>query len=371
MRPDFEKIPFELRDVPRWVVWKGAKIPYCAAATDKLANVTKPSTWSTFAQAEAAYVKGGYSGVGFVLNGDGIVGVDLDKCAPDGVPSPDALNLLSHIGCQYIELSPSGIGLRGFGYADNIKGRRGILDGLSVELYSTARYLTVTGRVLRNGPLAPLDGFRDVACSLKQMSPTEEGQKKTEENVCHLLSSSVGIPASTLPTREGERNSCLFQLARHIKGQQPNATRDELRTLVNEWHRLALPIIGTKDFAVTLTDFMHGWERVKQPHGAMLRTIIDGIDFATPLPSSIHALGYGEAANRLVYVCIALQRHEGETPFFISARQAGQLIGLHYTDASKVLTALVADGVLSLVSRGAGRVASRYRYLEVCNGGLQ
>ena len=367
MQPDFEKIPLELREVPRWVVWKDKKIPYCAAAVEKLASVTKPSTWSTFNQAETAYLKGGYSGVGFVLNGDGIVGVDLDKCAPDGVPNADALNLLNRIGCQYIELSPSGIGLRGFGYGDNISGRRGILDGVSVELYSTARYLTVTGRVLRGGPLAPLHGFRDVASSLKQMSPTEEGQKKTEENVCNLLSSSVGIPASTLPTREGERNSCLFQFARHIKGQQPNATRDELRTLVNEWHKLALPMIGTKDFAVTFTDFMHGWERIKHPHGATLKTIINGIDFATPLPSWIHSLCYGEAANRLVHVCIALQRHEGDKPFFISARQAGLLTGMHYTDASKLLTALVADGVLSLVSRGTGRVASRYRYLEVSN----
>lgn len=242
--------------------------------------------------------------------------------------------------------------------------RRGVLDGLNVELYSSARYLTVTGRVLKNGPLVRLPGFQDVACSLTRMSPTEEGQKKTEENVCHLLSSSVGIPASTLPAREGERNNCLFQLARHIKGKQPNATREELRSIVNEWHKLALPVIGTKDFAVTLADFMHGWGRVKHPYGATLKIILDGIDFSAPLPTWIQALGYGKAATRLVHVCIALQCHEGDEPFFISARQAGELIGMHYTDASKVFTTLVADGVLSLVSRGSGTRASRYFYVE-------
>ncbi len=364
MQPDFQMMPVELRELSRWVVWKGAKVPYCASATNRLASVTDPRTWSSFEHAERAYVEGCYSGVGFVLNGDGIVGVDLDKCAPDGVPSTDALNLLSHLGCQYIELSPSGNGLRGFGYGDDIKGRRGVLDGLNVELYSSARYLTVTGRVLKNGPLVPLSGFQDVALSLKRMSPTEEGQKKTEENVCHLLSSSVGVPASTLPAREGERNNCLFQLARHIKGKQPNATREELRSIVNEWHKLALPVIGTKDFAVTLADFMHGWDRVKHPYGATLKIILDGIDFSAPLPTWIQALGYGKAATRLVHVCIALQCHEGDEPFFISARQAGELIGMHYTDASKVFTTLVADGVLSLVSRGSGTRASRYFYME-------
>ena len=364
MQPDFQMMPVELRELSRWVVWKGAKVPYCASAINRLASVTDPRTWSSFEHAEMAYVEGGYSGVGFVLNGDGIVGVDLDKCAPDGVPSTDALNLLSHLGCQYIELSPSGTGLRGFGYGDDIKGRRGVLDGLNVELYSSARYLTVTGRVLKNGPLVRLPGFQDVALSLKRMSPTEEGQKKTEENVCHLLSSSVGIPASTLPTREGERNRCLFQLARHIKGEQPNATREELRAIVSEWHKLVLPVIGTKDFAVTLADFMRCFESVKQPRGATLKIILDGIDFSAPLPSWIEALGYGEPSTRLVHVCIALQRHEGAKPFFISVRQAGELIGMHYTDASKVLTTLVADGVLSLVSKGAGKVASRYHCTE-------
>ena len=106
------------------------------------------------------------------------------------------------------------------------------------------------------------------------------------------------------------------------------------------------------------------WGRVKHPYGATLKIILDGIDFSAPLPTWIQALGYGKAATRLVHVCIALQCHEGDEPFFISARQAGELIGMHYTDASKVFTTLVADGVLSLVSRGSGTRASRYFYVE-------
>lgn len=362
MQPDFFAMPTELRSLPRWVVWKGAKVPYCATAVNSKASTIDPDTWAPFPAAQTAFEEGGYSGVGFVLNGDGIVGVDLDKCVHAGEPAPAAMSLLDRVGCRYIEISPSGNGLRGFGYGANIKGRRGILDGLHVELYSTARYLTVTGHVLRTGPLAPLPGFAEVAHLLGNPLPTEEAQKMTEENSSHLLLSSVGIPPGCLPTTEGERNTALFTLARYVKGRHPDATREELRAIVQEWHRLALPVIGTKDFTVTLTDFLRGWASVKHPHGITLKTIIDAIDFTAPLPDGIEALGYGPAGHRLVQICAALQAHEGDGPFFISARQAGELVGLHFTDASKVLAALVADGVLTLVSKGAGKVASRYRF---------
>ena len=362
--PDFDAIPAELRALPRWVVWKDAKVPYCPTAVNSKASVTDPGTWASFAQAQTAYEESDYRGVGFVLNGDGIVGIDLDKCVQAGIAAPAALALLDRIGCGYTELSPSGTGLRGFGYGESLDGKRkkGILNGLNVELYSSARYLTVTGRPLFQGPLKPLPGFAAVAAELGQ-SPTEEAQKMTEEHVCHLLSSSVGIPAGCLPTSEGERNRCLFTLARYVKGTRPDATRDELREIAREWHRLALPVIATKEFSVTLTDFLRGWASVKHPHGATLNTIIESIDFTAPLPDGIAALGYGPAGNRMVQICAALQAHEGEQPFFISARQAGDLTGLHFTDASKVLAALVADGVLELVKRGTGRVASRYRYI--------
>lgn len=364
LAPDFAAIPGELRNLPRWVVWKGAKVPYCPTAVNSKASATDPGTWATFDQAQTAYDEGDYLGVGFALNGDGIVGIDLDKCVTDTTPTVASIDLMMRIGCTYIEFSPSGTGLRGFGYGESLDGKRkkGILDGLNVELYANARYLTVTGRPLLQGPLSYLKGFASVADDLRK-SPTEEAQKMTEEHVCHLLLSSVGIPSGCLPTSEGERNRCLFSLARYVKGKRPDATREELREIAREWHRLALPVIATKEFSVTLTDFIRGWESVKHPHGATLNTIIESIDFAAPLPDGIEALGYGPAANRLVQICAALQAHEGDQPFFISSRQAGELIGLHFTDASKVLAALVADGVLELVRRGTGKLASRYRYI--------
>ena len=360
LHPAFDRIPRELVALPRWVTHKG-KVPYDPGAVCRKASVNDPGTWGTFDAARLACEEGDRDGVGFVLNGDGVVGVDLDKCVHAGAPDPAAMQLMARIGCKYVELSPSETGLRGFGYGPNLVGRRGILDGGKVELYSSGRYLTVTGRAVSDGPLIELAGFAEVADALQSRSPTEEYGRITEDDGGHLLSSSVGIPAHTLPNSEGERNRRLFDLARWVKGKYPNATREQLRAIVVEWHRMALPVIGTKDFATTWTDFLRGLEKVRKPHGETLRAILETVDDATPLPEWIIALEYGEACHRLIRVCAALQAHAGSEPFFLSARQASELIGMHFTDAAKVLSALVFDGVVTLVSKGAGRVASRYR----------
>ena len=93
-----------------------------------------------------------------------------------------------------------------------------------------------------------------------------------------------------------------------------------------------------------------------------MERILSGIDHAAPLPSGIVALGYGVRAMHLVRVCQALQAHHGTDPFFISARVAGGVLGICHEEAALMLRAMVADGVLTLVSKGAGKVASRYRF---------
>ncbi len=359
LQPVFDAVPTELRKISRWVVWKGAKVPFCATMSNSKASATDPDTWASFDHAQTAFEEGGYAGVGFVLNGDGLVGVDLDKCVHEGEPQPAALGLLERVGCEYIELSPSGTGLRGFGYGDNITGRRGQLDGINVELYASQRYLTVTGHAIKRGPLVPLKGFSEVANAIRR----PDLQRSTEDHRSHLLSSVLlcRYPARTLPDQTGQRTHCLFELARYVKGKHPDATRQELRDFVRGWHDRVLPVIGTKDFSITLTDFMRGWEKVRQPHGSTMSKIISNLD-NTPLPQGIEALGYGARDNHLVRLCVALQAHHAQEPFFISAREAGEQIGVHFTDASKMLSALCFDGVLTLVKKGSWKVASRYRY---------
>ena len=91
-------------------------------------------------------------------------------------------------------------------------------------------------------------------------SDTQTTQTHPELSVLHAIE-------STLPTGTGQRSRKLFELARWLKAIPETATVDvsELRAVVNEWHRRALPTIRTKAFTDSWADFVHGWERVKQP----------------------------------------------------------------------------------------------------------
>lgn len=202
-------------------------------------------------------------------------------------------------------------------------------------------------------------------------APTEEVQKTSEVMLFSSVAlpfSSVGgshwvIPPDSIPAEVGQRNACLFRLARHVKASLPYAAYAELRTIALKWHELARPVIGTTDFSVTLNDFLRGIERVQQPFGTIMHEVLASIDGNTSLPDGVAALGYGKPGNRLVRICAALQAREGDGPIFLSARQAGELVGVHFTDASRMLATFVRDGILELVRRGSGKMASRYRYV--------
>jgi hypothetical protein len=179
--PRLNKIPPDLKKMPQWVVWraegqagvKPTKVPYDPTLPNCRAKSNDPQTWGTYEQAEAAYLEGEYTGIGFVLNGGGMVGIDIDNCVIDGVPSTSSIHLMHQLGVKYIELSPSGTGLRGFGYAENLeKGVNGKFGDLKVELYSDVRFLTVTGHVLSDGPLSQLLGFTELANKIRISTTT-------------------------------------------------------------------------------------------------------------------------------------------------------------------------------------------------------
>lgn len=142
-----ETIPAELRELPRWVRWMGRKIP--RAVNGQMASSTNPLTWSTYREAKRSKIG---VGLGFVLNGDGIVCLDLDHCiGRDGDLTDGADVLVRLAGDTYIEMSPSGHGLHIWGRAPLPHGRKVTFRGQPVEVYPSGRYMTVTG--------LPLAGF--------------------------------------------------------------------------------------------------------------------------------------------------------------------------------------------------------------------
>ncbi len=368
LQPNFNNMPAELIQLSRWVCWKDKKVPYIATALNSKASVTDEGTWATFEQTKTAYEEGDYEGVGFVLNGDGIVGIDIDDCVSDGQPSDAALQFMKNIGCQYIELSPSSNGLHGFGYVFDAPkvGRRGTLNELKVELYSIGRYLTVTGHTLTNGPLVQLSEYHSfydqlhTACSPTEVKEDTEVADVTEEIECNTSVSSSGkirLPVELMPTGAGQRNKKAFLLARYFKLLMPSVSMDELKPIVQEWHRRALPFIRTKDWHTTWVDFCDSWESVKYLSG-----ILDGVMNNLPeLPPDCAASEYGPHSEKLFQICIGLQHHEAKNPFFLSCTIAGKLIGIDRSDAAKLLKRLCKLRLLQLETKGVSGRASRYR----------
>jgi putative DNA primase/helicase len=94
LKPIYENIPQELKDVPHWVNWKSVtreeggkptKPPFHPSG--KFAETNNPETWCNFFPVKAAVKQ--FDGVGFVLTKDDpFVGLDFDNCrclAFDGI----------------------------------------------------------------------------------------------------------------------------------------------------------------------------------------------------------------------------------------------------------------------------------------------
>lgn len=135
----------------RWVRRDAEKRPLTVAST--AASSTNPATWTTYAKAHSSSAG---IGLGFVL-GDGFACIDLDHCLEDGKPNQAAAAFLENYRGHHIEVSPSGDGLHIWGTSPEGPGTKRIQpDGLSVERYTTGRYITVTGQVYQHGGLLPL-----------------------------------------------------------------------------------------------------------------------------------------------------------------------------------------------------------------------
>lgn len=153
-----KSIPTELTSRPRWVRRTASKVP--VTVDGEAASSTAPETWSVYKQAAAS--KSG-AGLGFVLNGDGVVCVDLDHCLVDGELAPWARRIVNLAPGCWIERSVSGDGLHIWGQGRLERGRRLSVDGGSVELYADGRYIAVTGDTWGDTPrrLGDLSGLID------------------------------------------------------------------------------------------------------------------------------------------------------------------------------------------------------------------
>lgn len=142
-------IPDDLTSRPRWIRHSARKVPLTVGGS--VASSTDPSTWSR--HRDAARSTAG-AGLGFVLDGDGVVCLDLDHCLDEeGAPLPWAQTILDAAAGTWVEVSRSGDGLHIWGVGRLPHGRRiTVGGGGSVELYADGRYIAVTGATFGDTP---------------------------------------------------------------------------------------------------------------------------------------------------------------------------------------------------------------------------
>src|SRR5215207_2804267 len=145
----FANIPDELKAEEAWVLWKYERYrnkptKVLRQVNGRHADSTKPETWTTFEAVLAAYTRGGFDGIGFVFNPDNpYCGADIDDVTED-----EARRWIERFD-SYTERSPSGNGFHIICKAEVPKGT----NRDEGELYSSGRFFTMTGEVIRDAPI--------------------------------------------------------------------------------------------------------------------------------------------------------------------------------------------------------------------------
>ena len=152
-----QNIPAEMKAYKQWVLWryedtdsnKPTKVPY-SVVTGTLASVTEPHTWGTFDETVTALKSSNwFNGLGFVLtDSDPYAFIDLDDSKGDQAAFDRQMKIYKEFE-SYAERSPSGNGLHIIVKGQLESGRRRSF----IEVYSSMRYMTMTGNVFRPGPI--------------------------------------------------------------------------------------------------------------------------------------------------------------------------------------------------------------------------
>lgn len=220
----FENIPVELCQHKNWVLWKEeiiddkrTKVPY--QLNGFKASVTNPSHWCDFRSAVLASKN--YSGIGLVLFSDfPYSGIDMDN--PKGNQEILERQVALHSEFNtYSEISPSGNGLHMW-----VKGK--VPTGVrrnGIEVYSTGRFLTMTGNVYNNVPIC------DNQALLTQLYNELKGNKN-----------------DTSPSKESEPENYTDQQIVDMASKADNKEKF-LLLLAGDWKTLGYPSQSEADYA--------------------------------------------------------------------------------------------------------------------------
>lgn len=212
-------VPEELRKIPRWVCWRyenrngsWTKVPV-SLSTGRAIDVNNPANWAGFAEAvEALQRFPDSAGVGFVFNGDGYCGIDLDACIDArSVLSPEAHRILKDFS-SYTEYSPSGTGVKIFVRGVKPAGAKctsGAVVGIKkVEIYDDKRFFTVTGHGVVGTPGVVNDAQAELHRLCNQIWPNGASRPTRAGS---SFAGSVGSDAELIRVATEAKNGAKFR----------------------------------------------------------------------------------------------------------------------------------------------------------------
>ena len=224
MQKYVDNIPKELQDLKQWVCWKkGAnqengkptKLPI-DAMTGRFAKVSDPTTFTTLEKAIIAEKQFGLDGIGFVFQGNGYFGIDLDDCSKELKDE-----FINHMQ-SYSETSQSGNGIHIICKGHLPKGRNRVK---GIEMYDDKRYFIMTGNKIGNYDL--VDGTEKV----KHLYNKYLKKETTKPITSVVIQDSISLDDTTLITKaqrskSGQQFSLLMQGT--WTGQYPSQSEADL-----------------------------------------------------------------------------------------------------------------------------------------------
>lgn len=217
MKFNYTKVPIELKELKRWVLWKiktnekgkNTKVPI-NALNGYGAKSNDPSTWCEFEIALKNIKKYNCVGLGFML-GNGYFGVDLDNSEEDNQAEFEKIknHFIKDLN-SYTEYSQSGLGIHIIckGVLPIGTRRKG-----KIEMYDSARYFAITGNVVEN----TTTNINERTQTIKKLhefyfktTPTKYTFKKENEPRRSISLSDEEIIKKASESNNGSLFNCLY-----------------------------------------------------------------------------------------------------------------------------------------------------------------
>jgi hypothetical protein len=265
-----DNLPTELKQIPQFLLWKfeqkpnrskPIKVPYYVNGSRRAGSLDTEKDLSQLAKYEEAliaYEVGDFDGIGFAVTGQGIGAFDLDYCLDPETKEIDRDHAgykiaqeAKDLGC-YIEITPSGQGLRFIGPCDDSKAySKG-----GLEFWGKGRYVTLTGQTYANPK-----GWKDISdlrSSLSDNLPDNVVKMNPEDIILTpVLLDEITSALSKIP---GDDEGEWFQITNALKHLEMASGSPKVSILWDQWSK--------KSPKYNKAGNLERWEKLK-PNGSL------------------------------------------------------------------------------------------------------